>query len=132
MPLALGLTPKNQLTIALARLRERGDRKAMGEGSAEGDGREQPLTPGFAVPSPLGEGCYQVRRSRESKMSRLQSQSYALSQPGLSRRSRMECKNSSRRATVCASQRPCGSQGRRGEVMGRTPLSLKSISLVGI
>ena len=57
---------------ALARLRERGDREAVGEGFADRDGRKQPLTPGFAVPSPLGEGCYQARRSREFKMSKLQ------------------------------------------------------------
>jgi len=59
---------------ALARLRERGDREAVGEGIADGDGRKQPLTPGFAVPSPLGEGCYQVRRSRQFEMSKLQAQ----------------------------------------------------------
>jgi len=57
---------------ALARLRERGDREAVGEGLADGDARKQPLTPGFALPSPLGEGCYQVRRSREVKTSKLQ------------------------------------------------------------
>ena len=39
---------------------ERGDREAVGEGFV--DWREkQPLTPGFAVPSPLGEGRYQLR-----------------------------------------------------------------------
>jgi len=52
---------------ALARLRERGDREAVGEGSADGDGRKQPLTPGFAVPSPLGEGCYQLGGARVAR-----------------------------------------------------------------
>jgi len=41
---------------ALARLRERGDREAVGEGFAAYT-RHQPLTPAFGVPSPLGEGC---------------------------------------------------------------------------
>ena len=52
---------KYQLTTALARLRERGDREAVGEGLADFGRRKQPLTPGFAVPSPLGEGRYQLR-----------------------------------------------------------------------
>ena len=55
-----GLTAKYQLTTALARLRERGDREAVGEGFADLERRKQPLTPGFAVPSPLGEGRYQT------------------------------------------------------------------------
>ena len=49
------------MTTALARLRERGDREAVGEGLADFGRRKQPLTPGFAVPSPLGEGRYQLR-----------------------------------------------------------------------
>ena len=61
-----GLTAKYQLTTALARLRERGDRAAVGEGSGDFGRRKQPLTPGFAVPSPLGEGCYQLRPHCES------------------------------------------------------------------
>ena len=52
----------------------------MAEGFVNGDGEKQPLTPGFAVPSPLGEGCYQVRRSREFKMPKLQSEGL---RPGL-------------------------------------------------
>jgi len=56
-----GLTAKYQLTTALARLRERADREAVGEGFAESPRRKQPPTPGFAVPSPLGEGRYQPR-----------------------------------------------------------------------
>ena len=52
-------TARPQLITALARLRERGDREAVGEGFAAYTRRQQPLTPGFAVPSPLGEGCYQ-------------------------------------------------------------------------
>jgi len=59
---------------ALARLRE-----AVGEGFADRDGRKQPLTPGFAVPSPLGEGCYQVKHCREFKMPKLQCSSAATS-----------------------------------------------------
>jgi hypothetical protein len=62
-----GLTTKHQLTTALARLRERGDREAVGEGFAHFARRKQPLTPGFAVPSPLGEGRYQLRPRCESK-----------------------------------------------------------------
>jgi len=54
----LSLTAECQLTTALARLRE-GGRDAVGEGFAVA-GRKQPLTPGFAVPSPLGEGGYQL------------------------------------------------------------------------
>src|SRR6516225_4646795 len=50
--LHFGLTAKYQLTTALARLRERGDREAVGEGFADWARRKQPLTPGFAVPSP--------------------------------------------------------------------------------
>ena len=50
-----GLDVKYQLTTAFARLRERGDREAVGEGLADFGRRKQPLTPGFAVPSPLGE-----------------------------------------------------------------------------
>ena len=42
-----------------------GDRAAVDEGSAELAGGEQPLTPGSAVPSPLGEGCYQRLADRE-------------------------------------------------------------------
>ena len=56
-----GLDVKYQLTTAFARLRERGDRDAVGEGLADFGRRKQPLTPGFAVPSPLGEGRYQLR-----------------------------------------------------------------------
>jgi hypothetical protein len=63
----LGLAAKNQLKIALARLRERGDREAVGEGFAGLARKKQPLTSGFAVPSPLGEGRYQLRSRRESK-----------------------------------------------------------------
>ena len=47
-----GLTAKYQLATALARLRERGDREAVGEGFADFGRRKQPLTPGFVVPSP--------------------------------------------------------------------------------
>jgi len=65
--LRLGPTVKCQSTIALARLRERGDREAVGEGFAGFARRTQPLTPGFAVPSPLGEGRYQLRSRGESK-----------------------------------------------------------------
>ena len=46
--LHLGLTGKCQLTTALARLRERGDRVAVGEGIADPARKKQPLTPGFA------------------------------------------------------------------------------------
>ena len=58
MPLSLYIVvmAKYQLTTALARLRERGDREAVGEGFADLARSKQPLTPGFAVPSPLGEG----------------------------------------------------------------------------
>jgi len=59
--LHFGLTAKYQLTTALARLRERGDREAVGEGVVDCAPRKQPLTPGFAGPSPLGEGRYQLR-----------------------------------------------------------------------
>src|SRR6516162_3462848 len=38
-----------------------GDRDAVGEGLADLAGRKQPLTPGCAVPSPLGAGRYQLR-----------------------------------------------------------------------
>ena len=48
----LGLEVKYQLTTALARLRERGDREAVGEGLADSGRRKQPLTPGFALPFP--------------------------------------------------------------------------------
>jgi len=61
------LTAKYQLTTALARLRERGDREAVGEGFADLPRSKQALTPGFAVPSPLGEGRYQLRPRCESK-----------------------------------------------------------------
>jgi hypothetical protein len=54
------LMAKYELRTALARLRERGDREAVGEGFADFAPRKQPLTPGFAVPSPPGEGCYQL------------------------------------------------------------------------
>jgi len=50
----LGLAVKCQLTAALARLRERRDCEAVGEGFAGFVPRKQPLTPGFAVPSRLG------------------------------------------------------------------------------
>jgi len=63
-----GLTAKYQLTTALARLRERADREAVGEGFAESPRRKQPPTPGFAVPSPLGEGRYQPRPHCECKL----------------------------------------------------------------
>jgi tRNA (cmo5U34)-methyltransferase len=62
-----GLTAKYQLTTAVARLRERGDREAVGEGLGDFARRKQPLTPGFAVPSPLGEGRYPLRPRCESK-----------------------------------------------------------------
>ena len=65
--LHLALTAKSKLTTALARLRERGDREAVGEGFAGFARRKQPLTPGFAVPSPPGEGCYPLPSRRESK-----------------------------------------------------------------
>src|SRR5262249_48265191 len=39
----------------------------VGEGSADLARRKQPLTPGFAVHSPLGEGRYQRRIRYESK-----------------------------------------------------------------
>ena len=67
-----GLTAKYQLTTALARLRERGDREAVGEGFADLERRKQPLTPGFAVPSPLGEGRYQPRPHCECKCRKLE------------------------------------------------------------
>ena len=63
-----GLKAKYQLTAALARLRERGDREAVGEGLADSKGTKQPLSPGFAVPSPLGEGRYQLRPGCQCKM----------------------------------------------------------------
>jgi hypothetical protein len=44
----------------------------MGEGFAAYTRRKQPLTPGFAVPSHLGEGCYQVRTRCKCQMSKLQ------------------------------------------------------------
>ena len=61
------LTAKYLLTTALARLRERGDREAVGKGFTDFGRRKQPLTPGFAVPSHLGEGRYQLRARCESK-----------------------------------------------------------------
>jgi hypothetical protein len=69
--LHFGLTTKYQLTTALARLR--GDREApcapepasgagaVGGGVVDGAQRKQPLTPGCAGPSPLGEGRYQLQ-----------------------------------------------------------------------
>jgi hypothetical protein len=50
------LMAKYELRTALARLRERGDREAVGEGFADLAPRKQPLTPGFAVPSPPRRG----------------------------------------------------------------------------
>jgi len=48
--------------------RQRGDPACgMGEGFADFARRKQPLTPGFAAPSPLGEGRYQLRLRCESK-----------------------------------------------------------------
>ena len=35
--------------------------RRVGEGVVDGAQRKQPLTPGFAGPSPLGEGRYQLR-----------------------------------------------------------------------
>jgi outer membrane protein, multidrug efflux system len=65
-----GLTAKYQLTTALARLRERGDPpRRVGEGFADFARRKQPLTPGFAVPSPLGEGRYQLGPRCDSRAS---------------------------------------------------------------
>jgi hypothetical protein len=46
-----GLIAKYQLTTALARLRERGDREVVGEGFADFERRKQPLT--LASPYPL-------------------------------------------------------------------------------
>src|SRR5215831_7083056 len=47
----LGLTPKCQLTTALARLRERGDRAAVGEGIADPALEQYPSRPiGFLLP----------------------------------------------------------------------------------
>jgi hypothetical protein len=68
--LHLGPTAQYLLITALARLRERGDREAVGEGFVAYTRRKQPLTPGFAVPSPLGEGCYQLRTRCECKVSK--------------------------------------------------------------
>jgi len=42
-------------------------REAVGEGFADLPLSKQPLTPGFAVPSPLGEGRYQLRPRWVSK-----------------------------------------------------------------
>jgi hypothetical protein len=39
----------------------------VGEEFADFARRKQPLTPGCAVPAPLGEGRYQMRPRRESK-----------------------------------------------------------------
>ena len=47
-----GLEAKYQLTTALARLRERGDREAVGEGLADFGRRKQPLTPASPYPLP--------------------------------------------------------------------------------
>ena len=63
-----GLTAKHQLTTALVRLRERGD---------------NPLTPGFAVPSPLGEGGSQLRPRCESKCRNSSRRPQGPPQPGL-------------------------------------------------
>jgi hypothetical protein len=52
-----GLIAKYRLNTALARLREREDRAAVGEGSADFAGAKQPSPP--ATPYPLGQGCYQ-------------------------------------------------------------------------
>ena len=80
-----GLTTKYQLTTALARLRERGDPACgMGEGVADLARREQPLTPGFALPSPLGEGFYQVRAGCKSKCGNSSRRPRGLRQPNLS------------------------------------------------
>jgi hypothetical protein len=84
-----GLTAKCQLTTALARLRERGDPACgMGEGFADFEQRKQPLTLGFAVPSPLGEGRYQQRprcesrcRNSRARLKSCPSQSFAPRQP---------------------------------------------------
>ena len=73
-----GSARKYQLTTALARLRERGDCVAVGEGFADLARRTQPLTPASPYP-PLGEGRYQLRPRCESK-----------------------CKNSKRFASTCA------------------------------
>ena len=64
-----GLSGKNHLRTALARLRERGDPGEPGwvRDSLILHGRKQPLTPGFAVPAPLGEGCYQLWSRGECK-----------------------------------------------------------------
>jgi hypothetical protein len=63
-----GVRAKYQLTAALARLRERGDPpRRVGEGLADLHEEKQPLTPGFAVPSRLGEGRYQLWPRCESK-----------------------------------------------------------------
>jgi hypothetical protein len=62
-----GLMAKHQLTTALARLRERGDREAVGEGFADCARSKQPLNPGFAVPSRLRDGRYQLRPRCKSK-----------------------------------------------------------------
>ncbi len=82
--LHLGLAAKYQLITALARLRERGDREAVGEGFAAYTGRKQPLTPGFAVPSPLGEGCYQLRTCCECKMYKLEGATLVVARVGFS------------------------------------------------
>ena len=58
---------------ALARLRERGDRAAVGEGFGILNAKKQPLTPGFAVPSPLGEGSYQLRPPESNRALQLYS-----------------------------------------------------------
>ena len=48
--LRLGLTAKNQSTIALAPRAGEGDREAVGEGFAAFARRNNPSPPGFAVP----------------------------------------------------------------------------------
>ena len=61
--LHFGLSAKNHLRTALARLRERGDPGKSGwvRDSLILHEENNPLTPGFAVPYLRGEGCYQLR-----------------------------------------------------------------------
>jgi len=62
---SLGLTSKYQLTIALARLRERGTAQRWVRDSLVLPRRRQPLTP--RLRRSLGEGRYQLRCPSESK-----------------------------------------------------------------
>jgi hypothetical protein len=58
-----GSMKKYRFTTSVARLREKGNREAVCEGFADFAPGKEPLTPGCAVPSPLGEGRYQTAGS---------------------------------------------------------------------